>query len=160
MSHENYMKQALAQAEKALDADEVPVGAVLINAAGEIIASAGNHTIRFCDPSAHAEILALREAGQRLQNYRLPHTTLYVTIEPCVMCMGALIHARIKRVVFGAADPKWGAAGSLYQLAADERLNHHPEIIAGVCEPECRRLMRDFFKQKRRNQKSGFFDEQ
>ncbi len=160
MSHENYMKQALAQAEKAFKADEVPVGAVLIGADGEIVASAYNQTIRLCDPSAHAEILAMRKAGQRLQNYRLPHTALYVTIEPCVMCMAALIHARIKRVVFGAADPKWGAAGSLYQLAADERLNHHPEIIAGVCEPACRQLMHDFFKLKRRNQKSGFLDDQ
>ena len=159
MSHEEHMKQAIAQAGRAYEANEVPVGAVLVNADDEIIASACNQTIRLCDPSAHAEILTLREAGRILQNYRLPHTALYVTIEPCVMCMGALIHARIKRVVFGAADPRWGAAGSLYQLAADERLNHHPEIIAGVCEPECRRLMRDFFKQKRRNRKSGFLDD-
>ena len=160
MSHEDYMKQALIRAEKAFKVDEVPVGAVLVNANGEIIAKGFNQTIRLCDPSAHAEILVLREAGRMLQNYRLPHTTLYVTIEPCLMCMGALIHARVGRIVYGAADPKWGAAGSLYHFAVDERLNHHPEIIAGVCEPECRQLISDFFKRKRMKKKTGTFDDQ
>lgn len=160
MSHEDYMKQALAQAEQAFAADEVPVGAVLINAAGEMIAAACNQTIRHCDPTAHAEILVLREAGKRFKNYRLPHTTLYVTIEPCLMCMGALIHARVGRIVYGAADPKWGAAGSLYQFASDERLNHHPEIISGVCESACRQLISDFFKRKRITKKTGTIDDQ
>jgi len=149
MSDEVYMNRAIAQAEKAFQVDEVPVGAVLVDAAGEIISEAYNQTIRLCDASAHAEILALRQAGQLLKNYRLPQTVLYVTIEPCVMCMGALIHARIERIVFGAADPKWGAAGSLYHFAEDNRLNHRPEIIAGVCESACKQLMKDFFKLKR-----------
>ena len=149
MSHKLYMNQAIAQAEKAFQADEVPVGAVLVDAAGEIIAEAYNQTIRLCDASAHAEILALRQAGRALKNYRLPHTVLYVTIEPCVMCMGALIHARVERIVFGAADPRWGAAGSLYHFAEDNRLNHRPEIIGGVCKSACKQLMKDFFKLKR-----------
>ena len=149
MSHKLYMNRAIAQAEKAFQADEVPVGAVLVDATGKIIAEAYNQTIRLCDASAHAEILALRQAGRALKNYRLPHTVLYVTIEPCVMCMGALIHARVKRIVFGAADPKWGAAGSLYHFTEDNRLNHQPEIVAGVCESACKQLMKDFFKLKR-----------
>jgi tRNA(adenine34) deaminase len=101
------------------------------------------------DPTAHAEILALRQAAQKTQNYRLLNTTLYVTIEPCVMCMGAIVHARISALVFGAKDPRWGGAGSLYNLAADNRLNHQVEIIEGICEDECRSLMQDFFRSKR-----------
>jgi len=149
MFYDTYMQMALAQAEEAFRADEVPIGAVLINSSGSLLASAHNRVVRLCDASAHAEILALRKAGQALQNYRLPQTTLYVTIEPCVMCMGALIHARVRRIVFGAADPRWGAAGSLYNLGTDGRLNHHPEIIGGVLETACRQLMLDFFRQKR-----------
>lgn len=149
MPHDTYMQMALVQAQKACRADEVPVGAVLVNSNGSLLASSHNRVIGLCDASAHAEILALRQAGQALQNYRLPQTTLYVTIEPCVMCMGALIHARVHRIVFGAADPRWGAAGSLYNLGTDGRLNHHPEIIGGVLEPACRQLMIDFFRQKR-----------
>jgi len=150
MSHEIYMQKAVREAQKAFQANEVPVGAVLTNNAGGIIATAYNQTIRLFDATAHAEILALRKAGQAFKNYRLPHTTLYVTIEPCMMCMGALIHARVQRIVYGAADPKWGAAESLYQLAEDTRLNHQPEIIAGVCERACRQLMLDFFKLRRK----------
>lgn len=149
MFHDTYMQMALDQAEKAFHAEEVPVGAVLINSSGSLLASSHNRVIGLCDASAHAEILALRKAGEALQNYRLPQTTLYVTIEPCVMCMGALIHARVRRIVFGAADPRWGAAGSLYNLGTDGRLNHHPEIIGGVLEAACRQLMVDFFRQKR-----------
>ncbi len=145
-----YMQLAIAEAEKAFDANEVPVGAVLIDARGKVVASAHNQTITLSDVSAHAEILALRQAGQALKNYRLPRTSLYVTIEPCVMCMGALIHARVQKIVFGAADPKWGAAGSLYDLSRDFRLNHRPEIIGGVCENLCSQLMKQFFRQKRR----------
>ncbi|MFO7838857.1 MAG: tRNA adenosine(34) deaminase TadA [Desulfosalsimonadaceae bacterium] len=149
MYREVWMQKALAEAEKAFAADEVPVGAVLLDASGNLIASAHNRTIGLCDASAHAEILVLRRAGHSLENYRLPHTTLYVTIEPCVMCMGALIHARVERIVFGAEDPGWGAAGSVYDLAADRRFNHHPEVVKGVLEPACRQLMVDFFKLKR-----------
>lgn len=147
--HASYMAEALKEARAAGAADEVPVGAVLVSEAGEILARACNRTIRDCDPSAHAEILALRAAARKLKNYRLVNTTLYVTIEPCVMCMGAIIHARVARLVFGAADPKWGAAGSLYNLAADRRMNHQLEIVAGVLEGECRSTMQGFFKSRR-----------
>ena len=160
MAHEVYMQRAIEQARQAFQADEVPVGAVLVSAGGEVIAEAYNQTIRLCDPSAHAEILTLRKAGLVLKNYRLPHTALYVTIEPCIMCMGALIHARIERIVFGAADPKWGAAGSVYHFAGDNRLNHRPEIIAGVCESECGQLMKAFFKLKRQLTQERFLDDQ
>ncbi len=149
MCCESWMQQALAEAEKAFAADEVPVGALLLDAGGAMIASAHNQTIGLCDASAHAEILVLRKAGHSLQNYRLPHTTLYVTIEPCMMCMGALIHARVQRIVFGARDPRWGAAGSIYDFAAERRFNHQPEVLGGVLEPACRQLIVDFFKQKR-----------
>jgi len=144
-----YMEMAIAEAKKAFAENEVPVGAILVDAGGRVLASAHNRTIGLSDASAHAEILALRQAGRELQNYRLPHTSLYVTIEPCVMCMGALIHARVRQIVFGAADPKWGAAGSLYDIGGDGRLNHQPEIKGGVCEASCRSLMRQFFQQRR-----------
>ena len=148
--HSAFMQRAIAAAEKAGQIDEVPVGAVLVTETGEILAEAHNKIIRRKDPTAHAEILALRKAAFRLQNYRLLNTTLYVTVEPCIMCMGAIIHARVFRVVMGTADPKWGAAGSLYNIAEDMRLNHQPEIIDGICQNECRQLMQDFFR-KRRN---------
>ncbi len=148
-NHINLMKLALAEAQKAGELQEVPVGAVLADENGEILSAAFNQVISLSDPTAHAEILALRKACQKIGNYRLLNTTLYVTIEPCIMCMGAAIHARVSRVVFGAADPKWGAAGSLYDLPDDSRLNHHPEIIRGVCESECRILIQNFFRAKR-----------
>ena len=143
------MKAALTEARRAWAIQEVPVGSVLVSSSGEVLAAAHNRTIAEHDPSAHAEILALREAARKLQNYRLLNTTLYVTIEPCIMCMGAIVHARVARLVYGAADPKWGAAGSLYDLATDPRLNHQVEIVSGVCETECRRLIQDFFRCKR-----------
>ena len=144
-----FMKKALKQAECANRKDEVPVGAILVSHTGEILSRGHNNTIGLCDPTAHAEILALRKAGKKGMNYRLLDSVLYVTIEPCVMCMGAIIHARIKRVVFGAADPKWGACGSLYDFADNPKLNHRPEIISGVCETECRKIIQQFFRQKR-----------
>lgn len=147
--HVIYMTAALKEARKAGTKDEVPVGAVLVADDGDILAKAHNRTIHDCDPSAHAEILALRNASRKLKNYRLLNTTLYVTIEPCVMCMGAIIHARVARLVFGAADLKWGAAGSLFNLAADRRLNHQMEIVMGVLDGECREIIQDFFKSKR-----------
>ena len=146
----DYMQQALLEAEKGAANGEVPVGAVLIDAAGTILSRAFNQTISRNDPTAHAEMLAMRTAAARIGNYRLLNTTLYVTIEPCVMCMGAAIHARLHRVVFGAEDSKWGACGSLYDFAADSRFNHHPEIVRGVCEIRCRDLMIDFFRSRRK----------
>jgi len=156
-NHGDIMKLAMAEAEKAAQKNEVPVGAVLVAETGEILSAAHNQTITLSDPAAHAEILALREAARTIGNYRLLNTNLYVTVEPCVMCMGAIIHARVAKLVFGAADSKWGAAGSLYNFADDSRFNHHPEITQGICEAECRKLMQDFFRAKRKSaaKKSG-----
>jgi tRNA(adenine34) deaminase len=147
--HIEFMKLAIKEAKKAGQKDEVPVGAVLVAESGDILSLSHNQAITLDDPTAHAEILALREAGQKVLNYRLLGTTLYVTIEPCIMCMGAIVHARVARVVFGAQDFKWGAAGSLYNFAEDVRLNHRPEITQGVCHDECRALIQNFFRSKR-----------
>lgn len=149
MSHEEYMMQAIGEAEKAGQKGEVPIGAILVAENGEILSSAYNRTISLCDPSAHAEILVMRNAGNKIKNHRLLNTILYVTVEPCIMCMGAIIHARIKKVVFGAYDLKGGAAGSLYNFAEDKRLNHRTDIISGICEEECRNLIQGFFKNRR-----------
>jgi tRNA(adenine34) deaminase len=149
-----WMQMAHAEARKAQAIGEVPVGAVLVSADGTLLAAAHNRAITELDPSAHAEILALRAAARILGNYRLLNTTLYVTIEPCVMCMGALVHARVRRIVFGARDPKWGAAGSLYQLAADDRLNHRIEIVEGLLLEDCRTLIQDFFRRRREASKA------
>jgi len=143
------MRMALVEARRAAEIQEVPVGAVLVSAGGRVLARAHNRTIADSDPSAHAEILAIREAARRLGNYRLLNTTLYATVEPCLMCMGAIIHARIERVVYGARDPKWGAAGSLYNLGEDRRLNHQPEIVQGPLLDECRNVIQDFFRARR-----------
>jgi tRNA(adenine34) deaminase len=144
-----FMDLALKEAFKARSAGEVPVGTVLVGPDGRVLAKGRNRVIGQCDPGAHAEMLAIRKAARKLKNYRLLSTTIYVTVEPCVMCMGALIHARVARLVFGAPDPKWGAAGSLYDFARDRRLNHQPEITSGVCMEACRTLMRQFFQAKR-----------
>ncbi len=128
---------------------EVPVGAVVADATGVVIARAHNQPISRNDPTAHAEILALREAGSLCRSYRLEGATLAVTIEPCFMCMGAALHARIARLIFGACDPKWGAAGSICNLATDDRLNHKIDVVHGIMEKECRRLMQVFFASRR-----------
>jgi tRNA(adenine34) deaminase len=144
------MNLALEEAKRAGAEDEVPVGAVLVSEEGRVVSSGRNRVISLVDPTAHAEILSIRQAALRIGNYRLLNTTLYVTVEPCAMCMGAIIHARISRVVFGARDEKWGAAGSLYDFSKDDRFNHRPEIVGGVSEEECRELIRDFFRAKRK----------
>ncbi len=149
MNDEYYMGLAIGEAQKAEEIDEVPVGAVIADETGAVIGQGFNRPISANDPTSHAEINAIRMACDRLNNYRLPQTSLYVTIEPCIMCMGAIIHARIKRIIFGATDPKWGAVQSLYQMAADHRLNHSPEVVSGVCEEETRALMKHFFRKKR-----------
>ena len=143
------MKQALSEAEKGSSMGEVPVGAVLASPEGQIVAKAYNQPIALGDPTAHAEILAIRKAGLFFQNYRLNNTTLVVTLEPCLMCMGAAINARIARLVFGTVDPKAGAAVSLYNLAEDKRLNHRIEVVSGIMEEECRSLIQDFFRVRR-----------
>jgi tRNA(adenine34) deaminase len=146
---EQFMGEALYQARLSLDAGEVPVGAVLVGTDGKILAHAHNFPISLNDPTAHAEILALRQAAEILGNYRLPGTTLYVTMEPCLMCTGALIYARVQRLVFGAPDPKAGACVSLYNIPGDTRLNHRLEVVGGVREAECRELVQRFFREKR-----------
>ena len=154
MDHSVYellMEQALIEARKGFDEGEVPVGAVVAGPDGDIIAKAHNQPIGLNDPTAHAEILALRGAGEALKNYRLNEVSLLVTIEPCLMCIGAAIHSRISTLVFGAFDPKGGAAGSLYNPANDTRLNHQIEIVSGIREKECSDLLKDFFR-SRRNQ--------
>jgi len=145
---ESFMRLALAEAEKALLAGEVPVGAVVVRG-GEIIASARNGPVGLKDPSAHAEILALRRAAEAEGNYRLAGTTLYVTIEPCLMCAGAVIHARVSRLVFGAPDPKGGAVVSLYAVLGDGRLNHRVEVTGGVLGEACGEILSRFFREKR-----------
>jgi len=145
---ELFMRLALAEAEKALLAGEVPVGAVVVRG-GEVIASAHNGPVGLKDPSAHAEILALRRAAEAEGNYRLAGTTLYVTIEPCLMCAGALIHARVSRLVFGAPDPKGGAVVSLYEVLGDSRLNHRVEVTGGVLSEACGEILSRFFREKR-----------
>lgn len=149
MTDEDFMRFALAEARQAADEDEVPIGAVLVAADGTVLVKTHNQTITQCDPTAHAEILAIRSAAEALGNFRLLNTTLYVTIEPCIMCMGALLHARVSKIIYGAKDPKWGAAGSCFNLSADPRLNHVIDVEGGVLEKECRELIQTFFKAKR-----------
>jgi len=139
---------ALEEAKRAGEEGEVPVGAVLVSA-GEVISRGRNRPIALSDPTAHAEILALREGAAKVGNYRLPGGTLYATLEPCVMCAGALLQARVRRLVFGVEDPKAGAVRSLYSLLEDERLNHRLEVKAGVLLEECREIMRQFFQERR-----------
>ena len=145
---EYFMKAALKAAKKAWENGEVPVGAVLVKD-DEIISTGQNSPITLNDPTAHAEIIALREGGEKLKNYRLIDTILYVTIEPCTMCMGAIMHARVKKLVFGTFDPRAGAAGSLFDFTIENKFNHNVEVKSGILESECRELIQDFFKQKR-----------
>jgi len=146
---ETFMEQALTAARAAAAAGEVPVGAVAV-AGNEVCATASNAPIARCDPTAHAEILALRRAARYFGNYRLPGITLYVTLEPCSMCVGAMVHARIARLVFGAADPRSGAVGSCFDLAASHCHNHRLEISGGIQSHACGELLREFFRARRR----------
>ena len=153
MNDEKFMRVALELASQAVQAGEVPVGAVVVKD-GEIIGRGSNAPISRHDPSAHAEMMALRDAAQRMGNYRLVDCELYVTLEPCLMCVGAMFHARISRVVYGASDPKTGAAGSVLNLFAETRLNHHAEVEGGVLAEECGKLLSDFFAARRALQRS------
>ena len=146
---EKWMLHALALADKAYQQGEVPVGAVLIKD-NQIIAEGWNQPIANHDPSAHAEIIALRLAAQAEQNYRLPKTTLYTTLEPCIMCVGAIIHARVERIVFGAYDPKTGAAGSVFNLLNDSRHNHQVKVNHGLLADQCGDKLRAFFRERRK----------
>jgi tRNA(adenine34) deaminase len=148
-----WMELALAEARMAAEAGEVPVGALVINNGeiinGQIIGRAGNRNLRDHDPTAHAEILALRQAAQHLGNHRLTGCTLYATIEPCAMCAGAVIHARIARLVYGAKDSKAGAAGSILEVINHPRLNHKMEVVSGVLGERCSEILQDFFRRRR-----------
>jgi tRNA(adenine34) deaminase len=148
-SDEDWMRRAIGLAERASAQDEVPIGAVLVRD-DELLGEGYNRPIGEHDPSAHAEIVALRDSGRRVGNYRLPGSVLYVTLEPCPMCAGALVHARVARVVFGASDPKSGACGSVFDLLpSDARFNHRTECGGGVLANECGALLRDFFRHRR-----------
>jgi tRNA(adenine34) deaminase len=149
VDHERYMREALALAREAAQAGEAPVGAVVVGADGVVLGRGRNAPIASCDPTAHAEILALREAAARSGNYRLPEATLYVTLEPCVMCAGALVAARIRRLVFAARDLRFGGVRSKFRLADSELLNHRVEVTEGVLAVECLQLLRDFFRPRR-----------
>lgn len=148
-SDESWMLVALQQAQRSVDVGEVPVGAVLVDDEGELLAKGHNRPIINDDPTAHAEIQVIREAALRLENYRLPGTTLYVTLEPCAMCVGAIVHARIGRVVYGATEPKAGAVESKLRLFEAEHFNHHPEITRGVLAADCSAIIREFFEKRR-----------
>lgn len=143
-----YVDLALVEARRAADAGEVPIGAVVV-LDGMVIARAHNAPITLHDPTAHAEVLALRAAARETGNYRLERTIVYTTVEPCLMCCGALVHARVARLVYGAADPKAGAAASLYRILDDGRLNHRVEVTAGVRSEECAALLTEFFRARR-----------
>ena len=147
--HEFFMSEALKQAKLSFDADEIPIGAVLVYQ-NKIIARGHNLSIAKHDPSAHAEILTIRNAGQYMKNYRLLNCSLYVTVEPCVMCLGAIFHARVSNLIFGAYDPKTGACESVVNLKENKELNHHCVIHGGVLEKESKKLLQDFFKNKRK----------
>jgi tRNA(adenine34) deaminase len=144
-----WMQKAIEAAKKAAALDEVPVGACLVDEKGDLLAFAGNRTITDNDPTAHAEILVLRQAARKIGNYRLTNTVLYTTIEPCAMCAGALVNARVKRLVYGARDERFGAVESVFRICDTSSLNHKIEITSGVLADECRKLMQDFFKVKR-----------
>jgi len=149
MMDKEHMKRALALASLAGEHGEVPVGAVLVGKNSTVLAEAGNASIAAHDPTGHAEICVLRAAGRKVGNYRLPGATLYVTLEPCPMCAGALVHARVARIVFGAADPRTGACGSVFDLVRSARLNHRIEVVQGVLAEESGVLLKDFFAERR-----------
>jgi tRNA(adenine34) deaminase len=146
--HEQWMREALRAAREAETRDEVPIGCCVVTG-GELVAIAGNRTRTDCDPTAHAEIIALREAAAKIGNYRLVDTVVYSTIEPCAMCAGALIQARVSLLVYGATDDKAGAVESHFQICSADQLNHRVQVIKGVLEPECRELMQEFFRARR-----------
>jgi tRNA(adenine34) deaminase len=154
---EFWMRESLRAAVEAEKLNEVPIGACLIDNQGKLLAIGGNRTITDNDPTAHAEILVLREAAALLKNYRLIDTTIYTTIEPCAMCAGALVNARVKRLVYGAKDERFGAVETVFRICDSEFLNHKIEIVAGILADDCRKLMQDFFRQRRENQKSRTF---
>lgn len=156
LTDEHWMRSAIEAAKEAELRNEIPIGACLIDKNGELLAIAGNQTITESDPTAHAEILVLRAAAAKIGNYRLTDSTVYTTIEPCVMCAGALVNARVKRLVFGAHDTRFGAVESVFRLCDTSSLNHRIEVVSNVLAEDCRTLMQDFFRRKRLKQKERF----
>ena len=154
---EFWMREAIFAAVEAEQLDEVPIGACLVDSEGNLLATAGNRTITNSDPTAHAEILALREAASTIGNYRLTGATVYSTIEPCAMCAGALVNARVKRLVYGAKDERFGAVETHFKICDSDFLNHKIEIVSGILAEDCRALMQNFFRRKREIQKSNTF---
>ena len=152
---ELFMRMAIEEALKAGERGEVPVGAVIVNEHQNVLAAAGNNCICESDPSGHAEMVSMRLAGKKTGNYRLLNTTMYVTIEPCVMCAGALVHARVGRLVYGAPDPKTGGVVSCYKIGGDSKLNHQLNVEGGVMAEECAELLTSFFRKKRDQSKAG-----
>ncbi|MCX7794088.1 MAG: tRNA adenosine(34) deaminase TadA [Thermodesulfovibrionales bacterium] len=150
MTDLDFIKFAIEEALKASEKEEVPVGAVIV-LDGKVIARAHNQKESLPDATAHAELIAIKEACRKINNWRLEEATIYVTKEPCIMCAGAILNARIKRLVYGCDDPKGGAVKSLYNVLNDQRLNHQVEVIGGVMEEECKRILKDFFKKLRKN---------
>ncbi len=149
LSDDFFMSIAIKHAQAAFAAGETPVGCVVVSSDGRVLAASGNEVIRRCDPSAHAEMLAIRLAANKINNYRLIDSHLYVTLEPCAMCAGAIVAARIKRLVYGTCDFRAGACGSIYNIIQDSRLNHFVEIRAGVLELECKHILSEFFALRR-----------
>ncbi len=152
LADERRMREAISAAREAAGRGEVPVGAVVVSAGGEVLAVAGNRTRSDCDPTAHAEVVALREAARRAGNYRLGGAVVYSTIEPCAMCAGALVQARVARLVYGAPDARAGAVRSVFRVCDESSLNHRMELTAGVLEAECRALMQQFFRERRKKE--------
>lgn len=148
LNHEFYIKECLKEAKKALEKGEIPVGAVMVHN-GRIIARAHNQKETLKDPTAHAEMIAITQAAALLDNWRLEGVDLYVTLEPCPMCASALVQARVKRIIYGAPDPKGGGCGSVFNLVNDSRLNHQIEVISGVLKDECQAILQNFFQQRR-----------
>ncbi len=148
MSDQEFMRLALDEAQACVEAGEVPIGAVMVYR-NEVLARGGNRTIRDCDPTAHAEIVVLREAARKLANYRLAETTLYITLEPCAMCAGAIVQARVARVVYGADDPKGGAFRTCFEILTNSKLNHQVEVLPGVLAEEASSLLQSFFADRR-----------
>ncbi|AWL12690.1 tRNA(adenine(34)) deaminase [Saliniradius amylolyticus] len=153
MAHDKWMARALTLAEQAAEQGEVPVGAVLVRD-NQVLGEGFNQSITLSDPSAHAEMQAIRQAGKTVKNYRFPGATLYVTLEPCPMCAGLLVHSRIEQLVFGASDPRTGACGSVMDLAQHPALNHRYQVVSGVMEQECGEILKRFFRLRREQQKA------
>ena len=147
-NHESWMRVALEEADVASCSGEIPIGAILV-AGDRIVGRGHNRSIELSDPTGHAEMMALRDAGVRVENYRLPETIMYVTVEPCPMCAGALLHARVGGLVFGAREPKFGAAGSVINLLESPLVNHRCQVVAGILEANCRTRLEQFFRQRR-----------